>query len=568
MPRELITVQVGQCGNQIGYRFWELALREHSAHSPSFTFDDSMSTFFRNESRSGSVCSVGSEVDRLRARAVLVDMEEGVVNRVSNGPLGGLFDSTEFITDVSGAGNNWAYGYSVCGPQYGAAVMEQVRRQAERCDSLQSFFLLHSIGGGTGSGLGTYILGQLADNFPLVCRFATSVFPSEDDDVITSPYNAILSASELIQHADCVMPVENQALLDIVERIDAATRAGQKGVRRGGAGVHGALLAGTSIAEVARSWRLGSGRAGIGGAGVGTSSRRAASSESTALAAPMSSSASSSAASSSSAAAVAGSGARAARRQRGLGPRSAASDGRVKQRRGGASGGGRGRGRGRARVGERRGRADDAAAPAPPRSSSGSRDRSGTARTRLEGAALPRDRAVAHDGGSAYDGMNTVAANLLTNLTASMRFDGTLNVDLNEITTNLVPFPRVNFVMSAIAPLGIPADVRMRSGSRRIERAIDACFDRRNQLIRADPLRSTYLATALLLRGNVTVSDVGRNIDRVKAGNMQMAVRSCAAAAVTYCLLCTLRYKRAVDAHSLTISFATSSSSVVEHGRY
>ena len=30
MPRELITLQVGQCGNQIGWRFWDLALREHA----------------------------------------------------------------------------------------------------------------------------------------------------------------------------------------------------------------------------------------------------------------------------------------------------------------------------------------------------------------------------------------------------------------------------------------------------------------------------------------------------------------------------------------------------------
>ena len=558
--RELITVQVGQCGNQIGCRFWELALREHSAHSPSFTFDDSMSTFFRNESRSGSACSVGSEVNCLRARAVLVDMEEGVVNRVSNGPLGGLFDATEFVTDVSGAGNNWAYGYSVCGPQYGAAVMEQVRRQAERCDSLQSFFLLHSIGGGTGSGLGTYILGLLADHFPLVCRFATSVFPSEDDDVITSPYNAILSASELIKYADCVMPVENQALQDIVERIDAATIAGQKGARRGGAGVHGALLAGTSIAEVARSWRLGSGRAGVGGAGVGTSSK--ASSQSAAVVSTAAA-----------AAAVAGSGARAARRQRSVGARSAESDGRAKQRRGGASGGGRGR------EGERRSSrggvaAAAAAAPAPPRTSSGRGGaRSGAACSGLARAALPRDRAVAHDGGSAYDGMNTVAAHLLTNLTASMRFDGTLNVDLNEITTNLVPFPHVNFVMTAIAPLGLPADVRMRSGSRRIERAIDACFDRRNQLIRADPLRSTYLATALLLRGNVTVSDVGRNIDRVKAaGKMQMAVRSCAAAALAAAAAgtaCRVRCGTALPPALTPSPFPSSPpSAVVEHGRH
>ena len=31
------------------------------------------------------------------------------------------------------------------------------------------------------------------DEFPNVCRFVSAVFPSEDDDVITSPYNSVLS---------------------------------------------------------------------------------------------------------------------------------------------------------------------------------------------------------------------------------------------------------------------------------------------------------------------------------------------------------------------------------------
>ena len=48
MPREIITVQVGQCGNQIGWRFWDLALREHAAHNPAGVFDDALSSFFRN----------------------------------------------------------------------------------------------------------------------------------------------------------------------------------------------------------------------------------------------------------------------------------------------------------------------------------------------------------------------------------------------------------------------------------------------------------------------------------------------------------------------------------------
>lgn len=30
MPRELITVQIGQCGNQVGCKFWDVALREHA----------------------------------------------------------------------------------------------------------------------------------------------------------------------------------------------------------------------------------------------------------------------------------------------------------------------------------------------------------------------------------------------------------------------------------------------------------------------------------------------------------------------------------------------------------
>jgi tubulin epsilon len=46
------------------------------------------------------------------------------------------------------------------------------------------------------------------------------VFPSEDDDVVTSPYNALLSLSKLVEFADCVLPIENQALAEIVGKVD------------------------------------------------------------------------------------------------------------------------------------------------------------------------------------------------------------------------------------------------------------------------------------------------------------------------------------------------------------
>lgn len=48
MPREIITIQVGQCGNQIGGAFWDLLLREHANYSKKALFDESMSSFFKN----------------------------------------------------------------------------------------------------------------------------------------------------------------------------------------------------------------------------------------------------------------------------------------------------------------------------------------------------------------------------------------------------------------------------------------------------------------------------------------------------------------------------------------
>lgn len=84
--------------------------------------------------------------------------------------------------------------------------------------------MTHSLGGGTGSGLGSYLLSTLEDNYPEVFRFAASVFPSNEDDVVTSPYNSLFSLYELSKHADCVFPIDNQALINIIESVDKRSK--------------------------------------------------------------------------------------------------------------------------------------------------------------------------------------------------------------------------------------------------------------------------------------------------------------------------------------------------------
>ena len=57
------------------------------------------------------------------------------------------------------------------------------------------------------------MLSILEDEYPDVYRFVTAVYPSKDDDVITSPYNSTLAMHQLTEKADCVLPIENQVFL-------------------------------------------------------------------------------------------------------------------------------------------------------------------------------------------------------------------------------------------------------------------------------------------------------------------------------------------------------------------
>ena len=68
------------------------------------------------------------------------------------------------------------------------------------------------------------MLSLLEDMYPSVYRFAVSVFPSAENDVITSPYNSVLATHELIEHAHCVLPVDNHALqvFSLLERCKCA----------------------------------------------------------------------------------------------------------------------------------------------------------------------------------------------------------------------------------------------------------------------------------------------------------------------------------------------------------
>merc|ERR1711962_1625104 len=119
--REIVHIQAGQCGNQIGAKFWEVISDEHGI-DPTGTYHGDSDLQLERINVYYNEASGGKYVPR----AVLVDLEPGTMD----------------------------------------SVLDVVRKEAESCDCLQGFQLTHSLGGGTGSGMGTLLISKIREEYP------------------------------------------------------------------------------------------------------------------------------------------------------------------------------------------------------------------------------------------------------------------------------------------------------------------------------------------------------------------------------------------------------------------
>jgi tubulin beta len=138
------------------------------------------------------------------------------MDAIRNGPFGALFRPDSFVFGQSGAGNNWAKGHYTEGAELIDSVLDVVRKEAEGCDCLQGFQIAQSLGGGTGSGMGTLLLSKVREEYPdrMMCTFSVVPSPKVSDTVV-EPYNATLSVHQLVENADEVMCIDNEALYNI-----------------------------------------------------------------------------------------------------------------------------------------------------------------------------------------------------------------------------------------------------------------------------------------------------------------------------------------------------------------
>ncbi|XP_065226151.1 tubulin alpha-1 chain-like [Planococcus citri] len=339
--REVVSLHVGQAGVQMGNACWELYGVEHGVSPDGFLTADNLAcngpdffgTFYQETS-----------TGRFVPRAVLVDLEPTVIDEIRNNQYKELFRPTSLISGKEDAANNYGRGYYTIGKEMEVVILDSIRKQTESCTSFAGFFIFHSMGGGTGSGLTTLLMQKLANEYGKKHKLEFVVYPCPRlSTAVVEPYNAVLMSHGTMEHSDCAFLVDNEALYDICTR------------------------------------------------------------------------------------------------------------------------------------------------------------------------QLDMERPT-------YVSLNRIFGQVISALTASMRFDGSINVDLSEFQTNLVPYPRIHFPLVTYAPFhSVNKATHEKVTVTGLTRAV---FDKANQMLRCDPTRGKYMACCMLYRGLIQVKEVNSAIQIIKASKI------------------------------------------------
>ncbi|KAJ5292169.1 hypothetical protein N7478_001420 [Penicillium angulare] len=339
MRGEICHLHLGQAGTQLGNAAWELYLLEHGL-MPDGNIDPDITDQI---CQSGSYETFFTETGNGKyvPRSIFVDLDPSPIDEIRTGTYRHLFHPDQLISGKEDAANNYARGHYTVGKALLEDVIDQIRRVADNCSSLQGFLIFRSIGGGTGSGFGALLLERLSAEYGKKSKLEFVVYPSPSvATAVVEPYNAVLSTHSTIENSECTFLVDNEAVYDICKRNLDIPRPG-------------------------------------------------------------------------------------------------------------------------------------------------------------------------------YNHLNRLIAQVVSSVTSSLRFNGALNVDLNEFQTNLVPFPRIHYPLISYAPV-ISSNCSGHE-SFKVKDLTFQCFEPKNQMVVCDPHNGKYMAVALLYRGDVVPHDCTQAVADVKA---------------------------------------------------
>eukprot|EP01083_Nonionella_stella_P099564 279949_1 len=211
MVREVLTLNVGQCGIQLGQAVWEQYCAEHSIDITGKKLNKGGTSFlcFYEETGAGQYVP----------RNLMVDLEPNVIDDVKNSKYSKIFHPEFLLAGKEDAANNFARGHYTVGKEMIDKVNDRLRKLVDNCDNVQGFVINHSVGGGTGSGLGALMLERIAVDYRKKSKLGFEVYPSPTiSTCVVEPYNSLLTTHWLLDHTEVSVVLDNEAIYEVCQK--------------------------------------------------------------------------------------------------------------------------------------------------------------------------------------------------------------------------------------------------------------------------------------------------------------------------------------------------------------
>ncbi|KAJ3154549.1 hypothetical protein HDU86_004678 [Geranomyces michiganensis] len=198
----MIVLQIGQCGIQIGQQLFNILEQEDKSKD---TVQFPLSTF----------------------RQTIIDTERKTWRKHQRAGQKQKFPTTYIDNGTSGRGNNWAHGYWEISQL--DSILDTLRRETEASSNgYDGCLMVHSVAGGTGSGLGSRVAEEMRDAYPKNYLSTCAVLPFVAGDTALQHYNSLLSLGWAQRYSDMVAIFSNDAVMNTVSRQAGLVAQGPK----------------------------------------------------------------------------------------------------------------------------------------------------------------------------------------------------------------------------------------------------------------------------------------------------------------------------------------------------
>ncbi|KYR01000.1 alpha tubulin [Tieghemostelium lacteum] len=121
-----------------------------------------------------------------------------------------------------------------------------------------------------------------------------------------------------------------------------------------------------------------------------------------------------------------------------------------------------------------------------------------------------------------YTNLNRLVAQVISSLTSSLRFPGSLNLDINDIQTNLVPYPRLHFVLCSYAP--VISKEKSDHENVTVDAITNSVFSENNIMAKCNPQLGKYMACCLMYRGKIVPKEAQKAVAYIRSEKSKTVV--------------------------------------------